>query len=122
MSTPPPHRGTQPEPGWVPAACTLPTTEQPLRVAEFDQLFAASLRCVARPAPTLLLLLDRSAEAATADLTARKSDCCTFFTFTRTQDAAAPDLTRLDLAVPEQHLGVLDALENHARTIARPAP
>ena len=30
--------------GWVPQACTLPTVQQPLRVAEFDGLFAR--RCV----------------------------------------------------------------------------
>ncbi|MEU9473975.1 hypothetical protein AB0D78_47270 [Streptomyces avermitilis] len=28
---------------WIPASCTLPTTEQPLRVAEFDALFAERL-------------------------------------------------------------------------------
>ena len=31
------------EDDWVPAACTLPTTEQPLRRAEFDGLFAKDL-------------------------------------------------------------------------------
>ncbi|MEV4838269.1 hypothetical protein AB0K05_27425 [Nonomuraea sp. NPDC049486] len=34
---------------WVPSACTLPTAEQPLRVAEFDALFADAVRAVARP-------------------------------------------------------------------------
>ena len=28
---------------WVPEACTLPTVEQPLRLAEFDSLFATGL-------------------------------------------------------------------------------
>src|SRR5947209_12417027 len=38
-------------PTWVPVgACTLPTRKQPLRVAEFDALFAAALRSVERPA------------------------------------------------------------------------
>lgn len=41
---------------WVPAACTLPTPEQPLRVAEFDALFAASSRRVERLTPTHLRL------------------------------------------------------------------
>jgi len=27
---------------WVPAACTLPTAEQPLRPAEFDALFTSA--------------------------------------------------------------------------------
>ena len=29
--------------GWVPQACALPTGEQPLRSAEFDDLFATAL-------------------------------------------------------------------------------
>jgi hypothetical protein len=41
---------------WVPAACTLPTAEQPLRVAEFDDLFATSVRAVDRVGPTVLRL------------------------------------------------------------------
>jgi hypothetical protein len=28
---------------WVPEACTLPTVDQPLRAAEFDDLFATAL-------------------------------------------------------------------------------
>ncbi|MEV6153769.1 hypothetical protein AB0L53_25835 [Nonomuraea sp. NPDC052129] len=31
---------------WVPSECTLPTAEQPLRVAEFDALFAEVVRAV----------------------------------------------------------------------------
>ncbi|MET8028575.1 hypothetical protein [Streptomyces avermitilis] len=42
---------------WVPASCTLPTTEQPLRVAEFDALFAGRLTGTARPEPLRLLLV-----------------------------------------------------------------
>jgi hypothetical protein len=30
----------------VPDACTLPTAEQPLRLAEFDELFATAVRRV----------------------------------------------------------------------------
>lgn len=36
---------------WAPQSCTLPTVEQPLRVAEFDQLFARTVRGVDRPEP-----------------------------------------------------------------------
>ncbi len=32
------------ESGWVPDACTLPTVDQPLRVAEFDDLFARAAK------------------------------------------------------------------------------
>jgi len=38
---------------WVPVdACTLPTREQPLRLAEFDELFASTLRAVSAPTRT----------------------------------------------------------------------
>ena len=36
---------------WAPDACTLPTVERPLRVAEFDDLFTA-VRRSERPQPT----------------------------------------------------------------------
>lgn len=42
----------EPDVAWVPQACTLPTAERPLRVAEFDELFASSLRGLDRWAPT----------------------------------------------------------------------
>lgn len=39
-----PRGGDRPLPTWVAAdACTLPTSEQPVRVAEFDALFAETL-------------------------------------------------------------------------------
>ena len=42
---------------WVaPEACTLPTAQQPLRVAEFDDLFANSVTWVDRPDATRLVL------------------------------------------------------------------
>ncbi|MGW3610442.1 hypothetical protein ACWD6N_11205 [Micromonospora sp. NPDC005163] len=33
---------------WVPQACTLPTVERPLRLAEFDELFASAVVGVER--------------------------------------------------------------------------
>lgn len=44
------------EPAWVAAACTLPTAEVPLRLAEFDALFAAHVRQVHRPDATGIVL------------------------------------------------------------------
>jgi hypothetical protein len=53
------------ERGWVPEACTLPTAERPLRLAEFDQLFATALREQQRLSPTVLRwVIDPAAEAA----------------------------------------------------------
>lgn len=103
------------EPAWAPVdACTLPTAEQPLREAEFDQLFATALRGVDRPAPTwlrLTLAAGDGVEATTRDLTARESSCCSFFDFGLT--AAEGGLT-LDVRVPEARVEVLDGLGRRA--------
>ncbi|GAB7191026.1 hypothetical protein NUM3379_17330 [Kineococcus sp. NUM-3379] len=40
----------------MPTACTLPTAEQPLRVAEFDKLFRQAAGDVQRPEPTRLVV------------------------------------------------------------------
>src|SRR4051794_34536524 len=68
---------------WVPSACALPTVDQPLRVAEFDDLFAndvlgveetpRGIRLKLRPAPDVV--------ARAAGLAARETGCCSFFTF-----------------------------------------
>ncbi|MFJ1756999.1 hypothetical protein [Kitasatospora sp. NPDC088134] len=42
--------------GWIPAACTLPTEERPLRTAEWDTLFAERVARVWRPQSLLLRL------------------------------------------------------------------
>ena len=102
---------------WAPQACTLPTAEQPLRIAEFDQLFAASLRGLERISPTRLQLhLDAAAERTARDLTARETSCCSFFTFNYT---SAPDGgLLLDVSLPAAHIDVLDALA--VRATSRP--
>jgi hypothetical protein len=98
--------------GWVPQACTLPTAEQPLRLAEFDDLVTTALRGQQRPAPTRLRWeLDPAAEARACDLTARETSCCSFFTFTFTP---AAEVLQLDVEVPAAHVEVLDALAARA--------
>ena len=104
--------------GWVPSACTLPTAEQPLRVAEFDALFADAVQAVVRPEPTRLRLeLVFSAEhaARAAELAARENGCCSFFTFTLT---VADGGLALEVAVPAEHVEVLDALAERAGAAA----
>ena len=93
---------------WAPDACTLPTAEQPLRVAEFDALFAEQLETVNRvDATTAELMLGGDAQTA-ADLIRRESECCSFFRFELTQ----PDhgRFRLRIGVPPAYVAVLDAL------------
>jgi hypothetical protein len=100
---------------WVPDACTLPTTDQPLRLAEFDNLFTTALRGVTRTSPTTLeLILDAAAEPTATDLTTRETACCSFFTFTYTP--TADGRLRLKITVPPAHTAVLDALEARAST------
>ena len=100
------------DPVWAPQACALPTAERPVRVAEFDELFATGLRGQQRLARTRLRWrLDAAAEAAARDLTSRESECCSFFTFTF---APAGDALQLDIEVPAVHADVLDALASRA--------
>ncbi|MEU7890915.1 hypothetical protein AB0B54_35905 [Microbispora bryophytorum] len=107
--------------GWAPAACTLPTAEQPLRVAEFDALFAEAVRAVRRPGRERLrleLVFSPEHAARAAELTARENGCCSFFAFTLT--IADGGLT-LEVAVPPERIEVLDALQARAVSAA-PGP
>ena len=92
----------------APDACTLPTRERPLRVAEFDALFFHVQR-LQRPEPTRLdLVLPREAETTARDLGARESACCSFFTF---EFEPAGDGVVMHVGVPPSHVEVLDAIE-----------
>jgi hypothetical protein len=99
---------------WIPESCTLPTAERPLRVAEFDQLFTDALFEVERIAPTVLrLTFEPTADQRARELAAKEIACCAFFAlpFDRDEDGR----TVMDVAAPEAHRGVLDALAEHAR-------
>jgi hypothetical protein len=94
----------------IPAACTLPTAERPLRLAEFHTLFAASLRGLDRMDATHLRLTlggDAGVESATRDLVTRESACCSFFDFAVTATGQA---VVLDIRVPAGQVAVLDGL------------
>ncbi|MET7470918.1 hypothetical protein ACFYON_23230 [Micromonospora sp. NPDC005686] len=102
---------------WIPDACTLPTAERPLRLAEFDGLFHDALRGADRlSARHLRLRLDGRAEPVARDLVARESSCCSFLTFDVAR--ADGDALTLDIRVPAGRAGVLDALARRA-TAAR---
>jgi hypothetical protein len=69
---------------WVPAACTLPTAEQPLRRREFDDLFAEDVLSVNRLSPLQVrfgLRPEAGVAARAASLAAKETSCCSFFTF-----------------------------------------
>ena len=100
---------------WAPAACTLPTAEQPLRVAEFDQLFADHLRSATRVDPhTLDLVLTAESRSTAEALTTKETECCSFFTFDFT-DTPTGNLG-LRITVPPTQTAVLDALTNRLPT------
>ncbi|GAA1745067.1 hypothetical protein [Luedemannella helvata] len=99
-----------PQPAWVPDACTLPTAERPLRLAEFDELFTRAVRGGERlGARHLRVTLAGGPDLAESvrDLAARETECCSFFDFTVT--APEPGLVRLDIEVPAARIDVLDA-------------
>lgn len=97
---------------WVDVpSCTLPTVERPLRLAEFDDLFATSLCLVERTDDTaarLTLAGDAGLAERTQALADAESICCSFFTF-----GVAPldnGGVAFDVSVPPRFVDVLDAL------------
>lgn len=106
--------------GWVPVdACTLPTAQQPLRVAEFDDLFATSLTAVVRTpgAATrarLLLAGDTELCERVQRLADAETACCSFFTFTVTSLSDDQRTVALDIEVPDVRADVLAALVDRA--------
>lgn len=99
---------------WVPQTCTLTTVDQPLRQAEFDELFHTAVTSVQRPDRLRLrleLTPDAIVAARTADLLVREAACCSFFTFTLTTTAGA---LSLEVAVPAAYADVLDAVADRA--------
>jgi hypothetical protein len=116
---------------WVPvAACTLPTADQPLRVAEFDALFASALRTVELGDPAasrvrLVLAGDMDLPDRVQRLADAETACCSFFTFRLTPllGAAADDTTvvALDVEVPLDRADVLAALVQRAAAARWPS-
>lgn len=105
-----------PPDSWAPEACTLPIRQRPLRLAEFDALFADDVTEVRRTAPDLALLELRpepAVAARAADLSVRETGCCSFFEFSLVTTGG--HLT-LQVRTPPEHVAVLDALVERART------
>jgi hypothetical protein len=104
----------------VPDACTLPTAEQPLRLAEFDNLFATAVRRVDQVSTTharLHLTGPAGLADRVRDLAARETECCSFFTFTITPQEATDGEAVLDIEVPAAHADVLASLTRHANAV-----
>lgn len=99
---------------WVPESCTLPTVEQPLRVAEFDDLFATAVAPAERVGSTILLVHLPAGDGVVStarELAARETVCCSFFAFEVRPSAGE---TELEMRVPESQTAVLDAMQERA--------
>lgn len=105
---------------WTPVqSCTLPASEQPLRVAEFDDLFA-HLHSVESPSETRARLLLSGGEeliGRARSLAERETACCTFFAFDIT--CLDSGLVSLGIEVPPAYAAVLAALVARAEKIGR---
>jgi hypothetical protein len=102
----------------VPAACTLPTSEQPLRLAELDDLLAQHVRSVRRDSTTrvtLELTPEAHIAAAAADLAVRETACCSFFAFDL---HVAEGALSLSVSAGEAHGAVLASLADRAEQLA----
>lgn len=100
---------------WVPTACSLPTAEAPVRVAEFDDLFREVVVEVEHPSSGELHLKLRATPdnaARAARLAAMETGCCAFFTFALT---IADDELDLSVTTGPAHERVLAALGTRAR-------
>jgi thioredoxin len=106
---------------WVPTeACTLPTADQPMRLAEFEELFTSSLLGLHREeSGWLRLRLNGGAavETRTRELTAREAECCAFFEFTVGREG---DQVIVDVRVPADKEVVLDGLAAQATASLAP--
>jgi hypothetical protein len=100
-------------PGQLPAllgaACTLPTTEQPLRAAEWHALFTESVRRVTRTKSTSLDLELGGDPAPALELAARETECCSFFSFSLHGST-------LRVEVSPEHADLLSALAGLAES------
>lgn len=98
-------------------ACSMPTAERPLRLAEFDALFAASVRSVTRDAHGVRLDLegDSGLRERVRDLAERETACCSFFTFAIEGSA---DKVVVDISVPKERRAILDALADRAERLS----
>jgi hypothetical protein len=110
---------------WAPTSCTLPAAERPLRAAEFDALFKVAARQVDRVTATharVLLAGTEEIRVQAAELTARETECCSFFAFTLAPAGPAdPGDWWLEIEVPAAQMAVLDGLVARASMLVETA-
>lgn len=100
------------------AACTLPTAERPLRLAEFDALFRDNVRRIERADDLVRLHLSGQPGLleVVRDLAEREVACCSFFRFII--EGRDDDLV-LTISVPADRRDILVGLADRASELAR---
>ena len=98
-------------------ACSMPTAERPLRLAEFDALFAVAVRNVTRDEQVVRLHLegDSGLRERVRDLAERETACCSFFTFAI---EGSTSKVVMDISVPNSRREILDALADRAERLS----
>lgn len=96
---------------WAPQSCTLPTSERPLRVAAFDNLFRFVQSSTRAASTRLDLNLPPAVEPDARELARRESECCSFFTFEFDSDTQN---VVMHIGVPPVQTTVLDGIETRA--------
>lgn len=102
---------------WVPASCTLPTVNQPLRQAQFDDLFSQDVLTVEQASAhgtTFGLRPEPEVAARAAGLAAAETGCCSFFTFALTITDGRVEMA---VSVADPHTDVLEALTSRATSL-----
>src|SRR4249919_165930 len=100
----------------APDTCTLPTVEQPLRVAEFDAVFESYVVRVDKVSPTKVRMILAGPDDLidqVQDLADRETACCSFFKFALSRsrgDQPGQRLVHLDIEVPTARSDALAAL------------
>jgi len=98
-------------------ACTLPTVERPLRLAEFDALFTEAVRSVQSDEGRVRMRLigGDGLRERVRDLADRESACCSFFTFV--VDGTETNVI-LEITVPPERRDILTALADRAARLS----
>jgi hypothetical protein len=102
---------------WAPDTCALSTEERPLRQADFDDLFTATVTDIERVSSTRArfgLTGGDGLAAQVADLAERETSCCSFFVFDVERDR---ERIVLDVRVPPAYAEVLTALLARAEQV-----
>lgn len=98
----------------ITSTCTLSSAERLTRAADFDRLFTDVVLGVEHledATVRLALRADAPTASRAAELAARETACCSFFSFVLTAKAGS---LILEVSVPDEHLPTLNTIAARA--------